>query len=258
MGQGWVSRGSAVVQGWVSRGSGLGQGWVRAGSGSGQGWEAIGRRRRQKASGSRRRQKASGSGHLSHHHHHQLMRQVLVNCGSADQVIFPSVIGTRHAANCTAAASDSLPANIEDDQATSSCTAAASDSLPENPEYGIVDPADTRDEAADFLNLPGRILHDGAGYSTDAITHRQERGRSEPGEGLGATTAAFSSLRATSSSALRTTSASTMISGPEGACRRTSGFAAETPSSDGVRSRASSACAPSLRPHLPCELEGQA
>ena len=114
------------------------------------------------------------------------MRQVLINCGSADQVIFPSVIGTRHAANCTAAASDSLPANIEDDQATSSCTAAASDSLPENPEYGIVDPADTRDEAADFLNLPGTILHDGAGYSTDDITHRQERGRSEPGEGLGA------------------------------------------------------------------------
>ena len=33
-----------------------------------------------------------------------------------------------------------------------------------------VDPADTRDDDADFQNLPGTTLHDGAGHSMDDIT----------------------------------------------------------------------------------------
>ena len=50
-----------------------------------------------------------------------------------------------------------------------------------------VDPADTRDDDADFQNLPGTTLHDGAGHSMDDITHRQGRGQGwvRDGSGLG-------------------------------------------------------------------------
>ena len=96
------------------------------------------------------------------------------------------MIGTRHAAKCTAAASDPLPANLEDDQATCdwnqacSCTAAASDSLPENPEYGIVDPADA------FFDTVGTLLahmvmeHSGGGATAGQAVPGASQGSCEP------------------------------------------------------------------------------
>ena len=52
----------------------------------------------------------------------------------------------------------------------------------------VVNPAGFRDDDANFLILPDGTPDNGAGLTLDDFIHRQERGRTEPGEGLGANT----------------------------------------------------------------------